>query len=117
MLCWSPQLPDGGISRRSHLMRITLSGTDAALLNLHVFQQLTFDTDETSTFVSGIVLYRNLGSVLALQRNNTVLNSKILSVTIKPSPVLLSAPVVIDFSHLYNGTTNQTCISWDESDR
>uniref|UniRef100_H2UVL1 Adhesion G protein-coupled receptor B1 n=1 Tax=Takifugu rubripes TaxID=31033 RepID=H2UVL1_TAKRU len=60
------------------------------------------DTDETSTFVSGIVLYRNLGSVLALQRNNTVLNSKILSVTIKPSPVLLSAPVVIDFSHLYN---------------
>ncbi|XP_029694965.1 adhesion G protein-coupled receptor B1 isoform X8 [Takifugu rubripes] len=74
------------------------------------------DTDETSTFVSGIVLYRNLGSVLALQRNNTVLNSKILSVTIKPSPVLLSAPVVIDFSHLYNGTTNQTCISWDESD-
>ncbi|CAF97520.1 unnamed protein product [Tetraodon nigroviridis] len=38
-------------------------------------------------------------------RNSTVLNSKILSVTIKPSPVLLSAPVVIDFSHLYNVST------------
>ncbi|KAM9723597.1 adhesion G protein-coupled receptor B1 isoform 3-T3 [Menidia menidia] len=74
------------------------------------------DADDSSTFVTGIVLYRNLGSILSLQRNGTVLNSKVLSVTIKPSPASLSAPVVVEFSHLYNGTTNQTCISWDESD-
>ncbi|XP_072317213.1 adhesion G protein-coupled receptor B1 [Eucyclogobius newberryi] len=75
------------------------------------------DADDSSTFVTGIVLYRNLGSILALQRNNTVMNSKILSVAIKPSPsTLLSAPVVVEFSHLYNGTTNQSCIAWDESD-
>ncbi|XP_028325891.1 adhesion G protein-coupled receptor B1 isoform X3 [Gouania willdenowi] len=74
------------------------------------------DLDDTSTFVTGIVLYRNLGSILALQRNSTILNSKLLSVTIKPTPALLSAPLVVEFSHLYNGTTNQTCISWDESD-
>ncbi|XP_059195451.1 adhesion G protein-coupled receptor B1 isoform X7 [Centropristis striata] len=74
------------------------------------------DADESSTFVTGIVLYRNLGSILTLQRNSTVLNSKVLSVAIKPSPASLSAPVVVEFSHLYNGTTNQTCISWDESD-
>ncbi|XP_034554182.1 adhesion G protein-coupled receptor B1 isoform X6 [Notolabrus celidotus] len=74
------------------------------------------DTDESSTFVTGIVLYRNLGSILNLQRNSTVLNSKVLSVTIKPTPASLSAPVIVEFSHLYNGTTNQTCISWDESD-
>ncbi|XP_044064630.1 adhesion G protein-coupled receptor B1 isoform X12 [Siniperca chuatsi] len=74
------------------------------------------DSDESSTFVTGIVLYRNLGSILTLQRNSTVLNSKVLSVTIKPTPPSLSAPVVVEFSHLYNGTTNQTCISWDESD-
>ncbi|XP_068999585.1 adhesion G protein-coupled receptor B1 isoform X9 [Embiotoca jacksoni] len=74
------------------------------------------DSDDSSTFVTGIVLYRNLGSILNLQRNNTVLNSKVLSVTIKPSPASLSAPVVVEFSHLYNGTINQTCISWDESD-
>uniref|UniRef100_A0A3Q2D7G5 Adhesion G protein-coupled receptor B1a n=1 Tax=Cyprinodon variegatus TaxID=28743 RepID=A0A3Q2D7G5_CYPVA len=49
-------------------------------------------------------------------RNNTVLNSKVLSVSIKPTPASLSAPVVVEFSHLYNGTTNHTCISWDESD-
>ncbi|TDH12189.1 hypothetical protein EPR50_G00069990 [Perca flavescens] len=74
------------------------------------------DADESSTFVTGIVLYRNLGSILNLQRNSTVLNSKVLSVTIKPTPASLSAPVVVEFSHLYNSTTNQTCISWDESD-
>lgn len=81
-------------------------------------------------------------------RNSTFLNSKVLSVTIKPPPTSLSAPVVVEFSHLYNvsnksnqissdcdmfstltvitwlslfsihqGTINQTCISWDESDR
>ncbi|XP_026149529.1 adhesion G protein-coupled receptor B1 [Mastacembelus armatus] len=74
------------------------------------------DSDDSSAFVTGIVLYRNLGSILTLQRNSTVLNSKVLSVTIKPTPASLSAPVVVEFSHLYNGTTNQTCISWDESD-
>ncbi|XP_015248635.1 PREDICTED: brain-specific angiogenesis inhibitor 1-like [Cyprinodon variegatus] len=76
----------------------------------------TADTDDSSTFVTGVVLYRNLGSILSLQRNNTVLNSKVLSVSIKPTPASLSAPVVVEFSHLYNGTTNHTCISWDESD-
>ena len=35
-------------------------------------------------------------------RNTTVLNSKVLSVTIKPTPASLSAPVVVEFSHLYN---------------
>ncbi|MBN3300840.1 AGRB1 protein, partial [Amia calva] len=75
------------------------------------------DVDDSSMFVTGIVLYRNLGNILSLQRNNTVLNSKVISVTIKPTPNSLSAPVEIEFSHLYNGTINQTCISWDESDR
>ncbi|XP_006635755.3 adhesion G protein-coupled receptor B1 isoform X2 [Lepisosteus oculatus] len=74
------------------------------------------DVDDSSVFVTGIVLYRNLGNILSLQRNSTVLNSKVISVTIKPNPGSLSAPVEIEFSHLYNGTINQTCISWDESE-
>ncbi|TRY86371.1 hypothetical protein DNTS_012145 [Danionella cerebrum] len=52
----------------------------------------------------------------ASQRNQTVLNSKVISVTIKPTPISLSGPLEMEFSHLYNGTTNQTCISWDEND-
>uniref|UniRef100_A0A671KZP6 Brain-specific angiogenesis inhibitor 1-like n=1 Tax=Sinocyclocheilus anshuiensis TaxID=1608454 RepID=A0A671KZP6_9TELE len=74
------------------------------------------DEDDASAFVTGIVLYRNLGSILSLQRNSTVLNSRVISVTIKPTPSSLSTPLEIEFSHLYNGTTNQTCISWDEND-
>uniref|UniRef100_A0A8C7X4Z9 Adhesion G protein-coupled receptor B1a n=1 Tax=Oryzias sinensis TaxID=183150 RepID=A0A8C7X4Z9_9TELE len=36
------------------------------------------------------------------KRNATVLNSRVLSVSIKPSPPSLAAPVVVEFSHLYN---------------
>ncbi|XP_068789604.1 adhesion G protein-coupled receptor B1 isoform X7 [Struthio camelus] len=74
-------------------------------------------TDDSSVFVVGTVLYRNVGSILSLQRNSTVLNSKVISVTVKPFPRSLLTPLEIEFSHLYNGTTNQTCILWDEADR
>lgn len=102
-------------------------------------------------FVVGTVLYRNLGSFLALQRwearpawkgrgmgggvgqrealrggtgrgslalappppaspdtcwlcprNTTVLNSKVISVTVKPPPRSLLTPLEIEFAHLYN---------------
>nr|XP_033791104.1 adhesion G protein-coupled receptor B1 isoform X2 [Geotrypetes seraphini] len=74
------------------------------------------ETDDSSVFVIGTVLYRNLGSLLSLQRNTTVLNSKVISVIVKPSPRSILVPLEIEFSHLYNGTTNQTCILWDETD-
>ncbi|XP_040444030.1 adhesion G protein-coupled receptor B1 isoform X1 [Falco naumanni] len=74
------------------------------------------ETDDSSVFVVGTVLYRNVGNILSLQRNGTVLNSKVISVTIKPFPRSLLTPLEIEFSHLYNGTTNQTCILWDETD-
>ncbi|XP_077127451.1 adhesion G protein-coupled receptor B1 isoform X6 [Ranitomeya variabilis] len=74
------------------------------------------DTDDSSMFVIGSVLYRNLGGILSVQRNTTVLNSKIISVTVKPPPRSVSVPLDIEFSHLYNGTTNHTCILWDETD-
>nr|XP_057908756.1 adhesion G protein-coupled receptor B1 isoform X3 [Doryrhamphus excisus] len=89
---------------------------DKVTIPKHILLTGKTDSDDTSTFVTGIVLYRNLGSLLNFQRNSTVLNSKIVSVTIKPTPASLSAPVTVEFSHLFNGTTNQTCISWDESE-
>ncbi|XP_075896893.1 adhesion G protein-coupled receptor B1 isoform X3 [Nelusetta ayraudi] len=92
------------------------SSEDRVTITKNILSTGKPESDESSAFVTGIVLYRNLGSILSLQRNGTVLNSKVLSVTIKPTPASLTAPVVVEFSHLYNGTTNQTCISWDESD-
>ncbi|XP_054841913.1 adhesion G protein-coupled receptor B1 [Eublepharis macularius] len=73
------------------------------------------ETDDSAVFVVGTVLYRSLGGILSLQRNTTVLNSRVLSVTVKPAPRSLLAPLEIEFSHLYNGTTNQTCILWDDA--
>uniref|UniRef100_A0A667Z3Z1 Adhesion G protein-coupled receptor B1 n=1 Tax=Myripristis murdjan TaxID=586833 RepID=A0A667Z3Z1_9TELE len=70
----------------------------------------------TSAFVTGIVLYRNLASLLSFQSNTTLLNSKVVTVIVKPTPTLLSSPVEINFPHLHNGTINETCLSWDESE-
>uniref|UniRef100_A0A8C7LIP7 Adhesion G protein-coupled receptor B1 n=1 Tax=Oncorhynchus mykiss TaxID=8022 RepID=A0A8C7LIP7_ONCMY len=92
------------------------SSEDRVTVSKNILSTGKPDADDLSAFVTGIVLYRNLGSILSLQRNSTVLNSKVVSVTIKPTPGSLSTPVEVQFSHLYNGTTNQTCISWDESD-
>uniref|UniRef100_A0A8C5H4R3 Adhesion G protein-coupled receptor B1-like n=1 Tax=Gouania willdenowi TaxID=441366 RepID=A0A8C5H4R3_GOUWI len=72
--------------------------------------------DGNDAFVTGIVLYRNLASILSFQSNTTLLNSKVVSVIVKPTPALLSTPVEIEFPHLHNDTMNETCLSWDESE-
>ncbi|XP_059403540.1 adhesion G protein-coupled receptor B1-like [Carassius carassius] len=74
------------------------------------------DAEQSTGFVTGIVLYRNLGPILSFQSNSTLLNSKVVTVTVKPNPGFLSAPVEINFPHLHNGTVNETCIAWDESE-
>uniref|UniRef100_I3MWW4 Adhesion G protein-coupled receptor B1 n=1 Tax=Ictidomys tridecemlineatus TaxID=43179 RepID=I3MWW4_ICTTR len=89
---------------------------DRVTVSKSVFSTGLAEADDTSVFVVGTVLYRNLGSFLALQRNTTVLNSKVISVTVKPPPRSLLTPLEIEFAHMYNGTTNQTCILWDETD-
>uniref|UniRef100_A0A665WSW0 Adhesion G protein-coupled receptor B1b n=1 Tax=Echeneis naucrates TaxID=173247 RepID=A0A665WSW0_ECHNA len=67
-------------------------------------------------FVTGIVLYRNLASILSFQSNTTLLNSKVVTVIVNPTTTLLPSPVEIEFPHLQNGTMNETCLSWDESE-
>ncbi|XP_062914481.1 adhesion G protein-coupled receptor B1 isoform X11 [Mobula hypostoma] len=90
---------------------------DKVTISKRVFSKgVSTEPDDSSVFVIGTILYRNLGAFLDLQRNATVLNSKIISVIVKPSPKSISSPLEIEFSHLYNGTTNQSCIAWDESD-
>ncbi|XP_062844144.1 adhesion G protein-coupled receptor B1-like [Trichomycterus rosablanca] len=74
------------------------------------------DAEESTGFVTGIVLYRNLGPILSVQSNSTMLNSKVVTVTVKPNPGYLSTPVEIEFPHLHNDTINETCIAWDESE-
>ncbi|XP_072324378.1 adhesion G protein-coupled receptor B1 isoform X9 [Scyliorhinus torazame] len=89
---------------------------DKVTVSKNIFSTGSTEPDDSSVYVIGTVLYRNLGAFLDLQRNATVLNSKIISVIMKPSPKSLSSPLEIEFSHLHNGTTNQSCIAWDETD-
>ncbi|XP_042321207.1 adhesion G protein-coupled receptor B1-like isoform X2 [Sceloporus undulatus] len=89
---------------------------DRVTVSKNILSTGVSETDDSAVFVVGTVLYRNLGGILALQRNTTVLNSRVISVTVKPAPRSLLTPMEIEFSHLYNGTTNQTCILWDEAD-
>ncbi|KAM8967734.1 adhesion G protein-coupled receptor B1 isoform 2-T2 [Pelodytes ibericus] len=89
---------------------------DKVLISKSLLSSGLTDSDDLSIFVIGTVLYRNLGSLLSLQRNTTVLNSKVISVIVKPPPRSVAVPLDIEFSHIYNGTTNQTCILWDDSE-
>ncbi|XP_072304148.1 adhesion G protein-coupled receptor B1-like isoform X2 [Eucyclogobius newberryi] len=72
--------------------------------------------DGSDAFVTGIVLYKNLASILSSQSNTSLFNSKIVTVIVSPTPNLLSSPVEIEFPHLHNDTMNETCLSWDESE-
>uniref|UniRef100_A0A8C4YYC2 Adhesion G protein-coupled receptor B1-like n=1 Tax=Gadus morhua TaxID=8049 RepID=A0A8C4YYC2_GADMO len=59
-------------------------------------------SDGTTAFFTGIVLYRNLGAIISQQSNSSLLNSKVVTVTVSPSPNLLSSPIEIEFPHLHN---------------
>lgn len=73
-------------------------------------------TDGNDAFVTGIILYKNLASILSFQSNASLFNSKVVTVIVSPSPNILSSPVEIEFPHLHNDTMNETCLSWDESE-
>lgn len=42
-------------------------------------------------------------------RNTTVLNSKVISVTVKPPPRSLLTPLEIEFAHMYNVSAAHVC--------
>ncbi|XP_057608016.1 adhesion G protein-coupled receptor B3 isoform X1 [Chionomys nivalis] len=73
------------------------------------------ELDESSVFVLGAVLYKNLDLILPTLRNYTVVNSKIIVVTIRPEPKTTDSFLEIELAHLANGTLNPYCVLWDDS--
>ncbi|XP_012928110.1 adhesion G protein-coupled receptor B3 isoform X4 [Heterocephalus glaber] len=73
------------------------------------------ELDESSVFVLGAVLYKNLDLILPTLRNYTVVNSKIIVVTIRPEPKTTDSFLEIELAHLANGTFNPYCVLWDDS--
>uniref|UniRef100_A0A8B9NZM4 Adhesion G protein-coupled receptor B2 n=1 Tax=Apteryx owenii TaxID=8824 RepID=A0A8B9NZM4_APTOW len=86
-----------------------LPGHGAALL------PLSAEMDESSHFVIGAVLYRTLGLILPPPRTPLAVTSKVLMVTVRP-PTKPAAPLVlVELSHVINGTSHPQCVAWDYS--
>ncbi|CAD7678006.1 unnamed protein product [Nyctereutes procyonoides] len=60
------------------------------------------ELDESLVFVLGAVLYKNLDLILPTLRNYTVVNSKIIVVTIRPEPKTSDSFLEIELAHLAN---------------
>ncbi|XP_059373109.1 adhesion G protein-coupled receptor B3-like isoform X5 [Carassius carassius] len=88
---------------------------DKVVIPKGIFVPQTADTDGSSIFILGTVLYKTLGLMLPAPRNNTAVNSKVIGVTVRPEPRVTEAQLEIELAHLANGTMNPFCALWDSS--
>uniref|UniRef100_A0A671TVE7 Adhesion G protein-coupled receptor B2 n=1 Tax=Sparus aurata TaxID=8175 RepID=A0A671TVE7_SPAAU len=71
------------------------------------------DSEATVYYVIGAILYRTLGVILPAPTPPAVINSKILTVTVRPEPQPSEPMVVVELSPLINGTSDPQCVVWD----
>uniref|UniRef100_A0A8C5A730 Adhesion G protein-coupled receptor B3 n=1 Tax=Gadus morhua TaxID=8049 RepID=A0A8C5A730_GADMO len=84
---------------------------DKVVIPKGLFVSPSADMDGSPVFILGTVLYKTLGLML----NHTVVNSKIIAVTVRPEPRVTSTHLEIELAHLANGTFNPYCALWDSS--
>uniref|UniRef100_A0A8C8APN6 Adhesion G protein-coupled receptor B2 n=1 Tax=Otus sunia TaxID=257818 RepID=A0A8C8APN6_9STRI len=75
------------------------------------FSPLSAETEESSHFVIGAVLYRTLGLILT----PLAVTSKVLMVTVRPPTKPAEPLVLVELSHIINGTSHPQCVTWDYS--
>ncbi|XP_061738472.1 adhesion G protein-coupled receptor B2 isoform X13 [Nerophis ophidion] len=73
------------------------------------------DSEATMYYVIGAILYRTLGAILPPPSQPAVINSKILTVTIRPELQPRDPVVVVELATLFNGTSDPQCVVWDYS--
>uniref|UniRef100_A0A674NAH4 Adhesion G protein-coupled receptor B2 n=1 Tax=Takifugu rubripes TaxID=31033 RepID=A0A674NAH4_TAKRU len=71
------------------------------------------ESESTMHYVIGAILYRTLGLILPAPNAPAVINSKILTVTVRPEPQPSEPMVVVELSPLINGTSDPQCVVWD----
>ncbi|NWZ28559.1 AGRB2 protein, partial [Asarcornis scutulata] len=76
---------------------------------------LPAELDESSHFVIGAVLYRTLGLILPPPRAPLAVTSKVLTVTVRPPTKPAEPLVLVELSHVINGTSHPQCVTWDYS--
>uniref|UniRef100_A0A8B9H3Y6 Adhesion G protein-coupled receptor B1a n=1 Tax=Astyanax mexicanus TaxID=7994 RepID=A0A8B9H3Y6_ASTMX len=102
------------ISLRMKDFQDTYEVTDNLGQSHHILFQQGFSFRKhkvTFSFISSTLPLTVFCSFACSYRNSTVLNSKVISVTIRPTPGSLSAPVEIEFSHLYNVSSTDTSLT------
>ncbi|NWW28176.1 AGRB2 protein, partial [Falcunculus frontatus] len=76
---------------------------------------LSAEAEESSHFVIGAVLYRTLGLILPPPRSPLAVTSKVLTVTVRPPTRPAEPLVLVELSHIINGTSHPQCVTWDYS--
>uniref|UniRef100_A0A4W6ECA3 Adhesion G protein-coupled receptor B2 n=1 Tax=Lates calcarifer TaxID=8187 RepID=A0A4W6ECA3_LATCA len=74
--------------------------------DIHAQGLFKADSESTMYYVIGAILYRTLGVILPEPNPPVVINSKILTVTVRPEPQPSEPMVVVELSPLLNGTSD-----------
>uniref|UniRef100_A0A8C5NBP8 Adhesion G protein-coupled receptor B3 n=1 Tax=Gouania willdenowi TaxID=441366 RepID=A0A8C5NBP8_GOUWI len=82
---------------------------------LFVSQSAGKAAHKSHVFILGMVLYKTLGLMLPSPKNHTVVNSKVIAVTVRPEPKATESHLEIELAHLANGTMNPYCALWDST--
>ncbi|KAI1241154.1 hypothetical protein IHE44_0009618, partial [Lamprotornis superbus] len=107
-------LMTGNVGRKG-MVDWARNSEDRVVIPKNIFTPMSTELDESTVFVLGAVLYKNLELILPTLRNFTVVNSKIIVVTIRPEPKTTDSFLEIELAHLSNGTLNPYCVLWDDS--
>eukprot|EP00062_Callorhinchus_milii_P018434 gi/632971913/ref/XP_007902402.1/ PREDICTED: brain-specific angiogenesis inhibitor 3-like [Callorhinchus milii] len=88
---------------------------DKIIIPRNIFTPASPEMDDSVVFVLGTIFYKNLGLILPSPRNYTVVNSKVIAITVRPEPKLADSVLEIELAHLSNGTFNPYCALWDNT--
>ncbi|XP_054654005.1 adhesion G protein-coupled receptor B3 isoform X2 [Dunckerocampus dactyliophorus] len=88
---------------------------DKVVIPKALFVSQTADMEGSPVFILGTVLYKTLGLMLPSPKNHTVVNSKVIAVTVRPEPKAIQTHLEIELAHLANGTLNPHCALWDSN--
>ncbi|XP_074532757.1 adhesion G protein-coupled receptor B3 isoform X10 [Halichoeres trimaculatus] len=88
---------------------------DKVVIPKGLFVSQSADMEGSPVFILGTVLYKTLGLMLPSPKNHTVVNSKVIAVTVRPEPKATDSHLEIELAHLTNGTMNPYCALWDSN--
>lgn len=88
---------------------------DKVVIPKGLFISQSADMEGSPVFILGTVLYKTLGLMLPSPKNHTVVNSKVIAVTVRPEPKVTESRLEIELAHLANGTMNPYCALWDSN--